>query len=105
MQGSQPDVKGYFRVVGQPCPREYFQDLQSHIDTCVYNILTCKCIYFNIFIYTYAYTHRSSKNMERLFSQSSLNYTGTPDRSAISSVLVFRHTYNDAFWNILGTIE
>lgn len=43
--------------------------------------------------------------MERLFSQSSLNYTGTPDRSAISSVLVFRHTYNDAFWNILGTIE
>lgn len=98
---------GANRVASQPCPREYFQDLQSHGDICVYSIFISKYMYIHIyiFIYTYAYTHRNGKNMGTLFSQSSLSYTSVPDRSAISPVLVFRHACNDAFWNILGTTE
>lgn len=41
----------------------------------------------------------------RPLSQSCLTYTGIPDRSTISSALVFRHICNAAFWNILGTIK
>ena len=40
--------------------------------------------------------------MGKPFSQFSWSYTGTPNRSAVVS---FRHTCNDAFWNILGTIK
>lgn len=57
---SQPDVGNYYRVASQSCPREYFQDLQSHRDTCIYNILIHKCmisIHISIYLHIHTHTH------------------------------------------------